>query len=116
MNCTTEVEVCITKGAMFQISFALTTSFTEVIANPDDYEGVLVFREYQDDVAPVYLTVTAGIEAVPPEVPASATFTITPAQTLVLPDYDHVAYCNLQTKVAGDYVERLFNAKVEVHE
>lgn len=114
-GCVTEVDYCVTKGTNFEASVAFTTGFVEVIENPDDYEGVLVFREYQENSAPVYLTLRADIAAVDPEVPAAMTFLATPTQTAALPDWDHVAYCDLKLK-AGGSIQRLFNAEVDVNE
>jgi hypothetical protein len=114
-DCVTEVEYCVTKGRNWEASVAFTTGMTEVIENPDDYEGVLVFRDYQEAAAPVYLTLRASIGPVDPDVPAAMTFTATPTQTAALPDWDIVAYCDLQLK-AGGSVQRLFNAEVDVHQ
>lgn len=104
------------KGRNFEASVAFTTGFTEVVENPQDYEGVLVFRDYQKAGAPVYLTLRADIEAVDPDVPAGMTFVATPTQTAALPDWDHVAYCDLQTKTGSGSIQRLFDAEVCVNE
>lgn len=114
-GCVTEVEYCVTKGRNFQASVAFSTGYTEVIEDPSAYEGVLVFRQYQDDAAPVYLTLRADIAPIDPDVPAGMTFVATPTQTMALPDWDVVAYCDLQLK-AGGSVDRLFNADVEVNQ
>lgn len=110
-GCVTDVELCVVKGTNFETSVSFAKSFIEVIENPELYEGVLVFREWQDDNATVYLTLRADVEPIPPEVPAAIIFTATPTQTLDLPDWDVVAYCNLQRK-DGTSIERLYNAEV----
>ena len=112
-DCVTEVDYCVTKGTNFEAGVAFTTGYTEVVENPELYEGLLVFREYQDDDATVYLTLRADVLSIEPDVPAALAFTATPTQTLSLPDWKHVAYCDLQLKSGGS-IERLFNADVEV--
>jgi len=112
-GCVTEVDYCITRGTNFRADVSFSVGFVELIEDPDLYEGVMVFRQYQSDDAPVYLTLRSDIVEVPPEVPASLSFTATPTQTLALPDYDVVGYCDLQLK-DGTSIQRLFTMEVEV--
>ena len=112
-SCVTEVHYCVVKGTDFEAGVSFTVGAGDVVENPDLYEGVLVFREYQDDGAPVYLTLRADVEAIPPSVPASLSFRATPTETEALPDWDIVAYCDLQLKNGGS-VQRLFNASIAV--
>ena len=110
-GCTTQVELCVIKGTNFETAVSFSKSFVEVIEDPDLYEGILVFREWQDDSATVYLTLRVDVAPIPPEVPAAMVFKATPTQTLALPDWDVVAYCNLQLK-DGTSIDRLYNAEV----
>lgn len=114
-TCATEVDFCITRGTSWSTSVSFTNAFTELLEDPDAYEGVLVFREYQDDDAQVYLTLRADIYTDDPKVPASMTFTATPEQTLTLPDWNNVAYCNLQKRDLTE-IMRLYDASVEMNE
>lgn len=115
MGCIMEVKYCVVKSRTFEASVSFTTGYEEVVADPSLYECQLVFRDYQDAAAPVYLTLTVDVAAVPPDVPAAATFTATAAQMSQLPDWDIVAYCDLRAK-DGSSVVRLYNAEVEVHQ
>ena len=116
-GCVRTVEVCVTKGTRYEIGATLSTAYTEVIENISGYEGVLVFREYQDDAAPVYLTLRVDVVEIPPDTPAIMNFVVTPDQSAALPDHDHVGYCNLRSKDAADgYTVRLFDMEVKISE
>jgi hypothetical protein len=114
-SCTSQYDFCITKGTDFSKDVALTASYQEVLDNPDDYQGVMVFRGFQDDAAPVYLTLIAAINTTDTEAPILMSFIATPVQTALLPDWDIVSYTNLELKTATSK-ERLFNSDVEIGE
>jgi len=115
MSCVSQYDFCLTKDVDFSKDVALTDSFAEALADPADYQGVMVFREWQDDAAPVYLTLFSDLNTDDTDAPILLSFAATPAQTKVLPDWDVVAYCNLELK-SGASKDRLFESKVEIGE
>jgi hypothetical protein len=114
-SCTSQYNFCVVKGTNFSKDVALTDAFAEAVENPDDYQGVMVFREYQDDAAPVYLTLISPLNTTDTDAPILMSFMATPLQTMSLPDWDVVAYCNLELKTAASKT-RLFDSKVEINE
>lgn len=116
MSCiVNDVEFCIVRGTSFSTDVALTTAFSDVIDSPADYTSDLVFREYQDDTATVYLTLSAQANTEGPDAPVQFNFKAMPTDTLALPDMDIVAYCDLVNNVTGDVI-RLVNADVRISE
>lgn len=115
MSCVMEVPYCIVKGTDFQTTVSLTTAWEEVIENPQDYRGEMVFRASQSDTAAVYLTLISMVEVDDADAPAQMIFHASPTQTAQLPDWDHVAFVDL-VKTDGSSRSRLYNSEVDVHE
>lgn len=120
MSCIDEIQMCVTRGDIYALNVGLFSGFDEVEAAPGDYVANLVFRDEQSDSVTPYLTLTAAPEANPNCLPTEPkiylNFTATAAETQSLPDWDHVAYCELVKSGATPEPRRLFNGKVDVHD
>jgi hypothetical protein len=120
MGCPTELPLCLVRGDNFQqqVSFS-NTGWEDVVANPDLYEGRMVFRERQDDTVPDLLSLTAPIQIeADPTYPDPSMFMIFNAdvqETQNLPDWTQVAFVELR-KVDGSAVQRLYNADVTLED
>ncbi len=121
MSCIDDIQICLTRGDTFKLDVGLSDEFTEVISNPTEYVGNLVFRAEQDDRETPYLTLTVTpevmVDPLPTDAPAYLSFAATTGQTQSLPDWDHVAYCEI-AEVSGNPPEvmRLFNARIEIND
>jgi len=115
MSCTNTVQYCVTKGTNFSADVSFTTAWSELIEDPSDYYGEMVFREAQDDDAVDYLQLTAIPDTTDPEAPVQLHFTASPVETTALPDWDIVGYCDLVSN-DGTSRQRLFNMEVSVNE
>jgi hypothetical protein len=112
----------IIRGDAFKRDVALSSAYAEVLENPTDFIANLVFREYQDDDVMPYLTLTAtpvvNPDPLPNEPPVVFYFSAAPAETQALPDWEHVAYCELvyipPAPPSTPVPKRLFNSKVRV--
>lgn len=123
MSCSgiSQLGLNVTRGNPFVLDVGLSSSYPDVIADPAEYVLRLSFRDAQDDTLPILLEITSTIELndtpVPPgEYPIYGQFRATVAQTAALPEWDIVAYCELDrvSGSAGIYPQRLFNADVQI--
>lgn len=117
MGCENRHDICIIRGDSFGLVVGLAAGFPDVIANPADYEGRLVIRERQSDLASDLLVSTAVPEAMVdsrfPDMTMGLTFAFEPSQTQQLPPYDVVCFCEI-VGINSDEVQRLWQGKVEV--
>lgn len=121
MSCVDTISICFIRGDSWEQDVGLTAGYEEVIEHPEDFEGRLVLREWQDDNAPVLLTLVTTPEVddvpspvAPPHKIAYLRFTATPVQTQELPDWcSVVGYVELRS-LSGSQVTRLFNAQVSI--
>ena len=119
-SCVTVTEVCITRGDVFAMDVGLTTTWSEVYADPAGYIGTLVLREKQDDTLPEELTLTAVPQPVYNPTPNTPQvymeFNATAEQTQQLPEYDLVGYVQIAPLTAPKQSVRLFNMEVDIHD
>jgi hypothetical protein len=117
MRCTTNFDLCITRGSKAEHVAILREGFDEVLENPALFRGCLVFRDAQDDTIPDIFKISVVPEkAEDPDRPGEPfvllEFTIAGSLTAVLPDYDIAAFVEL-LEVGGDS-ERLYNLRVRI--
>ena len=118
-TCVDNITLCITRGTTWELDVGLSDAWVEVLDNPTDYSGKLVFRAEQSDSSPVLLTLVSPIEIVANPVPGDQqifmTFYAEVSETQALPYYNIVAYCDIiQTALPEEVVGRLFNATVDM--
>lgn len=118
--CTTDHDICLIRGNSFAQDIALVSGFDEVIATPGEYEGKMYFRLEQDDALPVIVELTAAPEVGEEPsvhgrtVPAALlSFTMTPAQTVQIPNYD-IVYAITVRSAEGDFAKTVVQGKVKV--
>lgn len=121
MSCIDDIEICVTRGDTFKMDVGLSDEFAEVISNPTEYVGNLVFRAEQDDRETPYMTLSVTpevmVDPLPGDAKAYLSFEATSGQTQSLPDWNHVAYCEIaETSGNPPEVQRLFNAEVDIHD
>ncbi len=117
--CVDQLDTCLVRGDNYALDVGLSEGFEEVSANPELYEGRMVFRDEQDDALPDLLVLTS--EVIPPTdpVPGMAAvemfFRATPDQTQALPWYDIVHFVEVRA-LTGTEVKRLFQGKAKVND
>jgi hypothetical protein len=121
MSCVSRVDICVIRGDLFSIEVGLDGSWEEVLATPDAFTANLVFREAQDDTLTPYLTLTTDPEITEnpclPDPPIFFRFRAAPSETQALPEWNHVAYCELVDSSGVEIVpRRLFNSNVRIHD
>lgn len=117
MSCPPRFDLCVTRGSIARHTAILRQGYDEVIDTPSLYRGRLVFREDQDDTLPDIFAITVipeiAEDPAAPGVPfAVMEFVVAGSLTALLPEYDIVAFVELQ-EVGGDN-QRLYNMKVRM--
>lgn len=116
-QCVNNADQCLIRGDNFTLDLGLV-NFPEVLANPTDFEGRMVFRETQNDNEIPYLTLIVTPELADDPMPNAPEvflrFAATPTQTSALPDWNIVYYVELRTVPADTIVQRLLQGDVDV--